>query len=43
MPHDMVNRSGQVADGSGAEPYAGDLAIGTDQITAVGGVIRHAH
>ena len=38
MPHDIVIRGGQIVDGSGAEPYAGDLAIDSDEITAVGKV-----
>lgn len=38
MPHDIVIRSGLIADGSGSEPYAGDVAIDADQITAVGDV-----
>ena len=38
MAHDIVIRVGQLVDGSGTEPYAGDLAIDGDQITAVGEV-----
>ena len=38
MPHDTVIRGGQLVDGSGAEPYAGDLAIDGDKITALGEV-----
>ena len=38
MAHDIVIRGGQLVDGTGAEPYAGDLAIDGDHITAVGDV-----
>ena len=30
MAHDIVIRGGQLVDGTGAEPYAGDLAIDGD-------------
>jgi N-acyl-D-aspartate/D-glutamate deacylase len=38
MAHDLVIRGGQLVDGSGAEPYAGDLAIDAGVISAVGQV-----
>ena len=38
MAHDLVIRDGLIVDGSGAEPYAGDLAIDGDTIVAVGDV-----
>jgi len=34
--HDVVVRGGIIYDGSGAKPYAGDLAIDADRITYVG-------
>lgn len=36
--HDIVIRDGLIVDGSGAEPYAGDVAIENDTIVAVGDV-----
>ena len=36
MAHDIVIRNGQLVDGSGAEPYFGDLAIDKDRISALG-------
>ncbi|MDJ0789378.1 MAG: amidohydrolase family protein [Myxococcota bacterium] len=38
MSHDLVIRGGQLVDGTGREPYAGDLAIDAGQITEVGRV-----
>ena len=38
MAHDIVIRGGQLVDGTGAEPVAGDLAIDDGRITAVGAV-----
>jgi hypothetical protein len=38
MAHDIVIRGGEIADGSGAEPVRGDLAIDGGVISAVGGV-----
>jgi len=34
--HDMVIRNGQIYDGSGSEPFVGDVAIDAGKITAVG-------
>src|SRR6476469_8727855 len=34
--HDIVIHNGTIYDGSGAEPFAGDVAIDGDTITAVG-------
>jgi N-acyl-D-aspartate/D-glutamate deacylase len=36
--HDLVIRGGTVYDGSGAEPYAADVAIDGDRVTLVGDV-----
>jgi N-acyl-D-aspartate/D-glutamate deacylase len=36
--HDLVIRGGLVADGSGGEPYEGDVAINADVIAAIGPV-----
>jgi N-acyl-D-aspartate/D-glutamate deacylase len=38
MAHDIVIRGGQLVDGTGREPAAGDLAIDEGRITAVGDV-----
>ena len=38
MAHDIVIRGGEIIDGTGAEPVAGDLAIDGDSIVAVGQV-----
>lgn len=38
MAHDLVIRNGRIVDGTGAEGYAGDLAIDGDTITQVGEV-----
>ncbi|MDG2306887.1 MAG: amidohydrolase family protein [Candidatus Binatia bacterium] len=38
MAHDIVIRGGQIVDGTGADPVAGDLAIDDGIITAVGNV-----
>ena len=34
--HDIVIHNGTIYDGSGAEPFAGDVAIDGDRIAAVG-------
>ncbi len=36
MPHELVIRGGELVDGTGAEPIAGDLAIDDGTITAMG-------
>ena len=38
MSHDLVIRGGSVVDGTGAEPYAADVAIDSDTITEIGKV-----
>ena len=38
MAHDIVIRGGELLDGSGGDPIAGDLAIDDGRITAVGAV-----
>ncbi len=38
MPHELVIRGGTIVDGTGAEPFIGDLAIDNNEITAVGEV-----
>jgi len=38
MTHDLVIRSGLIVDGSGGEPYLGDLAVDGDRISALGTV-----
>ena len=38
MSHDLVIRDGEIVDGTGAEPFAGDVAIDGDTITAIGKV-----
>ena len=38
MSHDLVIRDGRIVDGTGAEPYSGDIAIDGDTITAIGKV-----
>ena len=38
MNHDLVIRNGEIVDGTGAEPFAGDVAIDGDTITAIGKV-----
>ena len=40
MPHDIVIRRGNIVDGSGKEPFVGDLAIDGDTITSVGKVSK---
>ena len=35
--HDIVIRGGTIVDGTGAAPFAGDLAIDGDRIVQVGG------
>ncbi len=36
MAHDLVIRGGLIVDGTGSEPYLGDVAIDNDTIVAVG-------
>ena len=44
MAYDLVIRNGTIVDGSGAAPYAGDVAIVGDRITEIGKVDdRGAH
>ena len=38
MSHDLVIRDGEIVDGTGAEPFGGDVAIDGGTITAVGKV-----
>ena len=38
MNHEIVIRNGLVVDGTGAEPFVGDIAVDGDTITAVGEV-----
>lgn len=38
MTHDLVIRNGTIVDGSGGEPYVGDVAVTGGVITAVGSV-----
>jgi N-acyl-D-aspartate/D-glutamate deacylase len=38
MQHDIVIRGGTIVDGSGGEPFVGDIAIDGDRITRVGTV-----
>ena len=35
--HDTVIRGGTIVDGSGGQPYTGDVAIDSGRINAVGG------
>jgi N-acyl-D-aspartate/D-glutamate deacylase len=37
MPHDIVIRNGLIVDGTGGEPFAGDIAIDAGVISQVGG------
>lgn len=37
MPHDLVIRNGLIVDGTGAEPYPGEVAVDDGLITKVGG------
>jgi N-acyl-D-amino-acid deacylase len=37
MAHEIVVKGGTIVDGTGAEPFAGDLAIDDGRITAIGG------
>lgn len=36
MSHDLIIKSGLIVDGTGAEPYRGDVAVDDGIITAVG-------
>lgn len=36
MAHDLVIRDGMIVDGTGSEPYQGDIAIDGDSITEIG-------
>ena len=38
MSHDLVIRDGLIVDGTGGEPFAGDVAVDGDTITAIGTV-----
>ncbi len=38
MSHDLVIRGGTIVDGTGADAYAGDIAIDGDQLTEIGQV-----
>ncbi len=38
MSHDLVIRGGSIVDGTGADAYAGDIAVDGDQITEIGQV-----
>ncbi len=38
MGHDLVIRDGRIIDGTGSEPFSGDVAIDGDTITAIGKV-----
>jgi N-acyl-D-aspartate/D-glutamate deacylase len=42
MTHDIVIRGGTIVDGTGGEPFAGDVAIDGGMITAVGGSLGQA-
>jgi N-acyl-D-amino-acid deacylase len=42
MSHEIVVRGGTIVDGTGVEPFAGDLAIDDGRITAIGGKIGAA-
>ena len=41
--HDLVIRNALIVDGSGADAFAGDVAVDGEQITAVGGKLGPAH
>ena len=36
MSHDLVIRNANVVDGTGAAPFAADIAIDNDTISAIG-------
>ena len=38
MSHDLVIRGGVIVDGTGTEPFEGDIAIEGSKITAIGTV-----
>lgn len=39
MSHEIVVKGGSIVDGTGAEPFGGDLAIDDGRISAIGGKI----
>ena len=43
MAHDLIVRDGLIVDGTGTEPYVGDVAIDGDRIAAVGKVEGDGH
>jgi len=43
MTHDLIIRGGQIVDGTGAQQFAGDIAISGQRITDVGEVTGRAH
>jgi N-acyl-D-amino-acid deacylase len=42
MSHDLIIRNGLIVDGTGSEPYRGDVAVDNDTIVAVGEVTGSA-
>ena len=38
MSHDLIIRGGLIVDGTGSQPYPGDIAIDGDTIVAIGNV-----
>jgi N-acyl-D-amino-acid deacylase len=42
MSHDLIIRNGLIVDGTGSEPYLGDVAVDNDTIVAVGEVTGSA-
>src|ERR1700753_81573 len=38
MAHDIVIRGGKIVDGTGAEPYSGDIAVKDGRIAEIGKV-----
>lgn len=42
MSHDLIIKSGLIVDGTGAEPYRGDVAVDDGIITAVGRIDARA-
>ena len=43
MAHDIVIRDGLIVDGTGSEPYVGDVAIDGDSLAAIGKVEGTGH